>query len=293
MAPVASIIITTKDRAQLLTERSLPSALDQTFKNYEIMVIDDAGTDNTKEVMKQYPNVRYYRFSENKGLSAARNFGIQQARGNYVVCLDDDNVLMSEFLEKTIEAIKGEYSGSLPSAVGVGRIIKYNNFESYAFPPKSRFLAIDWGWLIKKEVFDHIRYDERLRANEDTDFGIRFWKKYNAAIIKQPLVIAFDTDDPKSSLSFPNERELRGIVCFLNKNLHEYKNYPDELRCLYRLAGRKFYRGGYKTKGLRYFWKSFLAKPGIKSGIHLFFILFGWHVYDLYMTLEERIISYV
>ncbi|MEK6828652.1 MAG: glycosyltransferase family 2 protein [Nanoarchaeota archaeon] len=287
--PTASIIITTYNRAQLLTERSLKSALDQTYKDYEIIVVDDAGEDNTSVVINQYAQVQYYKFLQNQGLSAARNFGIKQAKGEYVVCLDDDNVLMPEFLEETIKEIS---KNKETMAIPVGRIIKYKNFEEYAKPYQGlmKFNPIDWGWLIRKEVFDYIQYDEKLRANEDADFGIQFGKRFfSVSIIDKPLTIAFDTDDPESSLSFPNERELQGILYFLEKNLHEYKYYPDELRCLYRLAGRKFYRGGYKMKGLNYFWKSFLAKPCFNSFANLFFILFGWFIYNHFMTITERV----
>ena len=284
----ASIIITTKDRSNLLTQRALKSALGQNyFDGYEIIVIDDAGTDNTPEVMefylKKHQNLSYVRLPENRGLSYARNYGIMRAKGEYIVCLDDDNELLPDFLTETIKEI-GTFA-----AVGVGRTIKYKNFESYALPSIGKFTAIDWGWLIKKMVFDNIKYDEDLRANEDADFGIRFFKFFTAKVIDLPLAIAFDMDDPKQSLSFPNERELKGIEFFLKKNLHEYENESDELRYLYRLAGRKFYRGGFRLRGLGYFWKSFRAKIGLSSFLNLFFILFGWTIYDIFMTITERI----
>ncbi len=319
------------NRAYLLTRRSLKSALNQGVfsfnvwgnkdsKNghystdvalklggkekidYEVIVVDDAGTDDTEQVMnlymKRHKNLSYYKLSQNRGLSFARNYGIMKAQGKYVVCLDDDNELLPNFLEETIRYLDVVNSFFIPStidlirdvvAVAVGRIIKYKDFEDYAPPINSRFPAIDWGWLIRKEVFDEIQYDENLRANEDTDFGIRFSKKYSWIVIDKPLTIAFDMEDPKQSLSFPTQRELDGITYFLKKNLHEYKGYPNEKRCLYRLAGRKFYRGGYRLKGLGYFVKSFLVCPNLNSFANLFFILFGWWAYDKFMTFTEKV----
>src|SRR3990167_8199705 len=106
---MVTIILTTKDRAHFLVERSLKSALLQTYTNYEVIVIDDAGKDNTEQIVSNYAhknkNVRYIKFTINKGLSFARNYGIQQAKGEYIVCLDDDNELRPKFLERTVKVI--------------------------------------------------------------------------------------------------------------------------------------------------------------------------------------------
>src|SRR3990167_6096233 len=273
---MVSVIITSYDRPELL-QRAVKSVLAQTLKDYELIVVDDCSP--TPSLPGQYQLIRH---TKNKGLSATRNTGIRAAKGEYIVCLDDDNELMPEFLARTVAAIGNH------DAVAVGRVIQYKDFAHYAPPALTRFTAIDWGWLIKKSVFDSLKYDEALKANEDADFGILFFKRFKAKVLPQPLTIAHDCEKPEDSLSFPTRRELGGITYFLVKNIHHYAPYPDELRYLYRLAGRKFYRGGYRLKGLGYFWRSFLAKPGIKSATDLFFILWGWTVYDIFMTLHER-----
>lgn len=281
---IASVVITTFNRSKLLEERSLRSALQQTIP-CEIIVVDDAGTDNTAEIMKKYP-VRYFKFSENKGLAYARNYGISRAEGRYVVCLDDDNELLPDFLEKTTRA----FYDTQVDAIGVGRVIQYKDFADCVIPKISRFCPLDWGWLIKKEVFKEIEYDEKMRANEDTDFGIQFFKRFRAVVIPEPLCVAYDEfGDPKNSLSYPSERELKGMLYFFNKNFHEYCEYPKELWHLYKLMGRKFYRGGHRSAGITYFLKGFLIYKRFRSFLHLFFILFGWFVYDKYMTFEEKL----
>jgi len=288
--PTASIILTTFNRKKLL-KRAFESAINQTYGNYEIIVVDDAGTTfpGIRKAIMSYAHgrkVKYIRHKNNKGLSAARNTGIKAAKGKYIVCLDDDNELMPEFLEYTIRHITED-------AIGVGRIIKYKKFDDYAWPHLSPFTAIDWGWLIKREVFyltPYIQYDEKLRANEDTDFGIQFFKAHKATTINIPLAIAYDTEN---SLSFPDEREIKGMYDFMNKNRKEYEGHPNETRVLLRTMGRKCYRGGYKIAGLRYFRDSFLAKPGLNSFLNLFFILFGWYTYDKFMTVTEYVGSKV
>ena len=278
------------NRAYLMAKRALRSSLTQIFKDYEIIVVDDCGNDNTEEVVnlhkKEFSSLAYYKLPENRGLSYARNYGISKAKGKYIVCLDDDNELLPTFLEETIKIF--DLYGYV-DAVSVGRIIKYKDFEDYA-EPKGCFRAIDWGWLIKKEVFDKIQYDEELRANEDMDFGIRFFKQFKCFNLNKPLTLAFDMADPKLSLSFPNERELTGMIYFFLKNAHEYTD-PKEKWHLHRLMGRKFYRGGYKQLGLGFFWRGFKLYPNLRSFVHWFILLFGWFVYDKFMTLEEKVAS--
>src|SRR3990167_2546158 len=119
---VASIIITTKDRPELL-KRALRSALNQTYKDYEIIVVDDCTPQFIPTLFDE--RVTWIRHEVNKGLSAARNTGIKAAKGEYIVCLDDDNELQPTFLEKTIKAI-GDYD-----AVAAGRVIQYKDFADY------------------------------------------------------------------------------------------------------------------------------------------------------------------
>ena len=272
----ASIIITTYNRPELF-KRALKSAQNQTYDNYEIIVVDDCSKEYYLSNLEDN-HIRNIRHQENKGLSAARNTGIKAAKGKYIVCLDDDNELHHEFLREAIRRI------GKADAVTVGRRIKYKKFSDYALPDISLFTAIDWGWLIKRSVFDDIQYDEELRANEDTDFGIQFFKKYRAVTLSMILAIAYDTEN---SLSFPDARELKGMDDFYKKNRIHYLGHPNELRCLYRTMGRKLYRGGYKLEGLGWFYKSFKAKPCLNSLLNLVFILFGWKIYDIFMSVTE------
>src|SRR3990167_6622262 len=119
----ASIIIPTYNRRDLLTQRSLKSALAQNFKDYEAIVVDDCSTDKTEEVvgrwMKRYPNLRYYKMERNSGLSAVRNKGFSMAKGKYVACLDDDNELLPNFLAVTVHRL--ESSPLEIRAVGIGK----------------------------------------------------------------------------------------------------------------------------------------------------------------------------
>ena len=104
-APLVSVIIPTYNRAALLTE-AVNSVLQQTYRNMEIIVIDDGSTDNTTEVMAGYGDrVRYTR-RPNAGVNAARNLGLKQARGEFVALLDSDDLWAPFKLELQVRLMR-------------------------------------------------------------------------------------------------------------------------------------------------------------------------------------------
>ena len=99
--PKVSVIIPTYNSAQFIVE-TLESVFAQTYKNYEVIVVDDGSTDNTKEVLKPYMSKIRYIYKENGGPASARNVGIKNARGEYIAFLDSDDLWLPEKLEKQV-----------------------------------------------------------------------------------------------------------------------------------------------------------------------------------------------
>ena len=101
-----SVIIPSYNSGKFLGE-AIESVVNQTYKNIEIIVINDGSTDNTEEIAKKWQKrderVRYLKHKENKGPSAARNTGIKNSRGEYIAFLDDDDEWLPEKLERVIE----------------------------------------------------------------------------------------------------------------------------------------------------------------------------------------------
>jgi glycosyltransferase involved in cell wall biosynthesis len=100
--PTASIILPTYNRAKLLP-MAINSVLDQTYKNYELIVIDDGSTDNTKQVLKPFQEKIRYIFTDHKGASHARNVGMKAASGRYIAFLDSDDTYLPFKLEIQID----------------------------------------------------------------------------------------------------------------------------------------------------------------------------------------------
>ena len=90
--PTVSVIIPTYNRANLIG-RSIQSVLGQTYRDFEVIIIDDNSTDNTGEVVRSFrdPRIIYIKLSSNSGVSAARNQGIQMAKGTYIAFQDSDD----------------------------------------------------------------------------------------------------------------------------------------------------------------------------------------------------------
>ena len=104
-SPIVTVIMVTYNRAEYL-DRSIGSFLNQTFKNTELLVIDDGSEDNTFEVVLKYmmahDNIRYFRHS-NRNISLSKNVGLKAAAGRYITFLDSDDALKPDYLESRVD----------------------------------------------------------------------------------------------------------------------------------------------------------------------------------------------
>jgi glycosyltransferase involved in cell wall biosynthesis len=109
LPPKVSVCIPTYNRANFL-QYSVNSVLTQTYQDFEIIICDDASTDNTSEIIKQWndPRIRYIRQPINGGRSKNMRSGFEAARGTYFIKFDDDDALTPEFLEKTVAVLDRE-----------------------------------------------------------------------------------------------------------------------------------------------------------------------------------------
>lgn len=106
-SPQVSVVAPTFNRHEVLP-RALDAVLAQSFSDWELIVVDDGSTDGTAEMVERdYPSVRLLR-QENRGVSAARNAGIAQARGEWVAFIDSDDAWLPEKLERQMKALEAE-----------------------------------------------------------------------------------------------------------------------------------------------------------------------------------------
>jgi len=287
----ASIIITTRNRRELLLNRSLPSALNQKFKDYEIIVVDDCSDDGTMELARM-EQIKYIRNKKRMSLAYSRNEGVRQAKGEYIVWLDDDDELDINFLKETVPAL--DNNNNITGAVGVGRQVIYPEGITYQVPPKHPvfYHSIDDGFLIRQSVFDKIQNDESLPTDEDADFGLQFFKHFQLVVIDKPLMKKYGHPiNNVFSYSHPNKWRLEGLEKFLAKDLWEFKRYPKEYEYMCRWAGRTFCMGKWYHKGLPLLQEALNTKKSIRNLLN--YIMALLRIYPFYYYCEAKLSRYL
>lgn len=106
MNPLISVVVPTYNHAHFLA-LALQSVIEQTYQNWEIIIVDNHSTDNTDEVVKQFDsyNLRIFKINNNGIIGASRNVGIKAAKGDWIAFLDSDDIWYKEKLKKSVDAI--------------------------------------------------------------------------------------------------------------------------------------------------------------------------------------------
>jgi glycosyltransferase involved in cell wall biosynthesis len=173
-----SVIITSYNYDKFI-ERAIRSVFNQSIgrNEYELLIVDDASTDNTLKVLDNYKeDVRLICLKTNKGLAAARNEGLRKSKGQYVLFLDADDYIHRDLLK--LQSLYLTENNSI-DAISTDYYIRHINAEER---------PIACGIMFRKDLLFEIGlYDERFRAREEEDLRIRFLKKYSIYNIILPL----------------------------------------------------------------------------------------------------------
>ncbi len=231
--PTVSIIIPTYNRGQSIG-RSIESVLSQTYQDFEVIVVDDGSTDNTRELVAGFNDerIRYVRHEENKGEAAARNTGIKAARCDYIAYQDSDDEWLPEKLARQIELLENAspevgviYTGFWKTENHKRTYVPFSwvsqkNGDIHKELLKGNFIGSPVV-LIKKECFSEVGlFDERLRNLVDWEMWLRISKHYHFRCVDEPLVVAhYDSDnasdDPDSLID--------ALELVLEKNCDEFE----------------------------------------------------------------------
>ncbi|WP_426483869.1 glycosyltransferase family 2 protein [Flavobacterium sp. 2] len=220
-------------------EQAVDSAINQTFLNKEIIVIDDGSNSKTKEVLKQLePKITKLITQENQGQSKARNVGIEAAKGNYILLLDSDDFFEKSLCEKAIELFKSSQDIKL---VTCQANLLFEDGSSRIFTPKGGKIA-DFIFgnnalgtsMFKKADWNSCGgYDEQMRNGfEDWEFFIRLLKNGGEAkVIHEPLYIYRKRNNSTTTVANSRKYELLTYVFNKNKTLYidNFEQYTDYL----------------------------------------------------------------
>jgi glycosyltransferase involved in cell wall biosynthesis len=183
---MVSLIITTYNYARYV-ERAIRSALDQSLPadRYEIIVVNDASTDHTPAVLANYVDqVRVFNLEQNQGLAAARNFGIQKARGQFVVFLDADDYIHRDLLK--IQKLFLEENNALDAVSTDYWLVDERGVHLKHVSAEEKPIAC--GVMFRKDfLFEVGLYDEDFKAREEEDLRIRWLKRFKIYNLILPL----------------------------------------------------------------------------------------------------------
>ncbi len=275
MNPKVSVVIPTYNRSNTIS-CAIKSVLNQTYQNFEIIVVDDSPNDETEKVIKSFNDkrIKYIHNKKKSNLPKARNQGVRESDPNskYIAFLDDDDEWLPQFLEKTVEKLE-----SHPELIGVcpDHLVVH---EDGTVLKKTRAIREKWnslignGAVLRKSLFfkKNIWFDENLLKGEDLDFGIRVLKENKIGVIEQPLQIYHTTSTYQrlASTSIPPEN----IDYLFQKHIDHYSKLNRKaLSFFYFYIGKRYCRSGEIKKGKQYFLKAFHYSPKL---IHLIYYLF-------------------
>jgi len=199
---LVSVIIPTYNREDLVCE-AIQSVLEQTYRNFEIIVVDDGSTDDTKQALIPYKDRITYIYQENQGGAAARNTGIKAAKGKYIAFLDSDDLWFPQKLERQVEILDNHDDFALvyTNIVYIDNAGRFNApgyssrmfLSGYLFK-ETLLRKVACGhpptWLIRKTCFEEIGgFDPEFRTSHDRDMIVRIAREYEIYGIKDPLTM--------------------------------------------------------------------------------------------------------
>jgi len=202
---MVSVIITTYKRSPEIVKRAAKSVLNQSYKNIELLIIDDSPDtyelrDSVRDMVHSLgESVCYIQHKKNMGACAARNTGLNVAKGEYIAFLDDDDEWLPEKIEKQLSVFKknknaaivycGRYSYYVKEQKTVVQKTKFKNGYVFDSLILENFIGSTSFPLIRKSVIEKLGgFDINMKAAQDYEMWLRIAKEYEVDYIKEPLV---------------------------------------------------------------------------------------------------------
>ena len=256
--PKVSVIIPTHNRAALLGN-AIQSVLDQTFEDFELLVVDDGSEDHPEQVVRSFsdPRVRFIRHPVARGGGAARNTGIQNTHGPFVAFLDDDDAWYPEKLDLQVALLEkgarklalvyggydiGDASGA--QLTGTKTPIARGNLRHQLL--SSNVIGGTSLILVRRAALEHIGgFDENLPSFQDHDLYLRLSEHYKFDFVPNPLLRyhRHEIQIWKNPVAL-----LKGLE-LMRKKYGTHKPFRKFLARRYQKLGRQLCLGGDTVEG--------------------------------------------
>jgi glycosyltransferase involved in cell wall biosynthesis len=298
---LVSVIVPTYNRAELV-ERAIHSVLSQTYPDLEVIVVDDASTDDTQDRIKTLQQsdhrIRYFQHNMNKGAQAARNTGIQAAKGEYIALLDSDNEWLPRKLERQMalfsrkaDSLGVVYCGYWEVSVNGGVLNKYvPRYRGSVYKQTLGDWLTDTSTLVVRiDILEKIHgFDENIRAYQEWDLCIQLARECEFDFVPECLTLYHQHALPTIS-----KDHLRGAFGYLGV----VDTHREEIlrECGRRTLSEHFLRIGRLfilaerfDVARAFFLKSILCYPlKIKALMHFWVSLLGENVYRFLHRLKH------
>tara|TARA_Y100001970_G_C14247317_1_gene869213 strand:+ start:3090 stop:3905 length:816 start_codon:yes stop_codon:yes gene_type:complete len=257
--PLVTVIIPTWNRATWLM-KSVESVLEQSFKDFELFVVDDGSTDSTSELLNNYDGrIRTITLHTNFGVSKARNVAISKSDSDWVAFLDSDDYWHPRKLHSQID-----YTNVFPdcpihftdeiwirNGLRVNPKKKHQKKEGWIFQPSLELCLISPSSVIlKRELFEyHGMFDETLPVCEDYDLWLRLTYRYKVALLNKKLMTRYGGHSDQLSKSFwgMDRYRVKSIKKILNYENLDHDDFIAATKVLRKKC--KILSDGFKKRG--------------------------------------------
>lgn len=297
--PLISVVLPTYNRAHTLG-RAFKSVLQQTFEDFELIVVDDGSGDNTADLLESIADDRLMtiRYPDNRGAAAARNAGIQASRGALIAFLDSDDAWKSDKLELQVSSLEGSEPG-----VGVvySQFIRVKGTQERVYPADVSDLQGDlyeellFGnlvstqvALVRRECFEKVGlFDENLPCLLDWDLWLRISKEFRFAAVDRALAYVYFTPD---GISASKRSIARALEMILGKYRLDFEARKEALAWQTYCLGNLLCLSGALTKGRGYLFRAVRMRPWVlRYGLTALISFLGTAAYGYLYTLRERV----
>ncbi len=255
--PLVTVIIPTYNRGWVVQE-AIDSVLDQDFRDYELIVVDDGSNDNTREILGAYGNAITVLQQSNRGVSAARNRGIAEAAGRLIAFLDSDDLWLPRklttqvnFFEENADAVINQTQEIwIRNGARVNPKKRHHKFSGMIFERSLALCLVSpSAVMIKKSLFDAVGvFDENLTACEDYDLWLRISCRYPVHLIDIPLIIKRGGhDDQLSKAAGLDKYRIQSLLKLIDSDLLTPQQHKAAVLTLKEKS--EVYAGGCRKRG--------------------------------------------
>ncbi len=282
MPPKVSVILPVYNRSGSL-EDSMRSVLNQSFRDLELIVVDDASTEDIKTIVEGVGDtrVRYIRQPDNGGASVARNAGLAAAQGTLIAFQDSDDLWLPGKLAKQIDMLENApadvgvvtgskvlYGSGPDGSYGVGKvsmrpppglILKPGEDQVRKYLVENRISLQNA--LFKRDCYPNpVWFDDVTRSNADWAFTAHLAQHTRILESPDPVVMAFSSPD---SISRLKKTKAIGLIRIVKRNKAVYARYPGEYANMLWRIGRILARAGKPRMARKFYLRALRISPGL------------------------------